>query len=203
MFTDSNIPITSFLKDIKQKFGFFNGFNLIFGDLEGCYYVSNRNLDSPVQLEPNVLHGFSNGDLHADPAAWPRLPVGKSVIELEVPSLGGGVASKVIETESLCKQHMRQLVEAFKSNEYVNPDVSMHTTCHESLILPPTSCDENDVLYGPRTLTALVTFATGREGEGEESADGRQGGVRCGVFIVESDLDPGTQRWSDKEHVLL
>jgi uncharacterized protein with NRDE domain len=207
MFTESTITPTTFLKDIKKIFGNFHGFSLIFGDNDGCHYVSNRCVDSPVRLEPNVLHGFSNGAISAPPEAWPRLAVGKSVIESQIHDL----SLTSVHDENEIRRNLQQLMEGFKSNEYVNPDISMHSTCHERLILPPTyACDQDNYLYGTRTLTAFATF--GEEGveEEREEEEGNNGDRdrkgkdrgRSGVLVLESDLDPVTREWSDQEHVL-
>lgn len=50
----------------------YDGFNLLFGDRERLYYVSNR--DQPLRQVPPGYHGLSNGLLN-DP--WPKVRRGR------------------------------------------------------------------------------------------------------------------------------
>ncbi|GBG31705.1 Transport and Golgi organization 2-like [Hondaea fermentalgiana] len=69
------------------------GYNLLLGDKEGLYFVSNRNMSSPspVHLQPGV-HGMSNGTLDDN---WPKVVSGKQmfadVVEHHI-SKGGRMA---------------------------------------------------------------------------------------------------------------
>jgi len=55
----------------------FSGFNLIVGDIDELYYVSNR-ADSVKQLKQGVVHGVSNGSLDDN---WFKVEKGKLLFE--------------------------------------------------------------------------------------------------------------------------
>lgn len=205
MFTESTSTTSEFIDEVKKSYDRFNGFSLIFGDDEECHYISNRCQDSPVPLAPNVIHGFSNGALFADSAAWPRIGVGKSIIEAHAQS-----ELLSIYDEQSCRLILQKLVVAFRTCEFVNQDLTSRGTCHERLILPPTAYGQHN-LYGTRTLTAIGSFCDSEEQQNEEILMKMQGGsggtgtglFRSGVRVVEADFDSSSGQWCDDEHVLL
>jgi uncharacterized protein with NRDE domain len=202
MFTDSSISPSEFIDDLKKSYHRMSGFSLIFGDHEGCHYVSNKCPDSPVKLAPHVLHGFSNGALHDEPSAWPRIGVGKSVLTAHIED-----ESLQLTSMEKSRNRLRQMIEDFKSNDYETNDPALRSSVHARLILPPTVCEEIDQLYGTRTLTAITTFEEEMDGDYDasgESGDTRNvsGGMKHGVYILESDCDPLSSDWSEDEHIL-
>lgn len=202
-FTESSITTDDFLSDIQKTFHRLKGFSLIFGDHKSCHYVSNKCPDSPVQLAPHQLHGFSNGSLNADPSLWPRIGVGKSIITQHLDEMR---PTSVNET----RRKLKRMVEDFRSSDYVASDPALRSTVHERLILPPTWSEELNLMYGTRTLTVIATFedTDGQDkkradGVGENSTGGDEGDG--GVFILESDCNALTNphAWVEKEHILL
>jgi len=199
-FTESSITTADFLSDLQKTFHRLRGFSLIFGDHESCHYVSNKCPDSPVQLAPHQLHGFSNGALYADASSWPRIGVGKSII---TPHLDELQPTSVDAT----RQKLKKMVEDFKRNDYVASDPALRSTVHAKLILPPTRIEEMNMVYGTRTLTAITTFEDDTE-QTQKTSDGNGGnslGGNEGVFILESDCDALTEphTWTEEEHILL
>jgi uncharacterized protein with NRDE domain len=68
------VPL-DFLDDICRSSARFNGFSLIFGDLNMLFYHSNRG-KVPAEIKPGI-HGLSN---HLLDTPWPKVERGKRVL---------------------------------------------------------------------------------------------------------------------------
>ncbi|CAM9264683.1 unnamed protein product, partial [Ectocarpus fasciculatus] len=77
------------------------GFNLIVGDKDGCYYVSNQKTNSaPQHLEPGIVHGISNGAMDDD---WCKVTISKHKISAALAGWGteSGIEAARAVTASL------------------------------------------------------------------------------------------------------
>ena len=186
MFTQSDITVTEFVDRVKKILHKFNGFNIIFGDSACCYYLSNK-CQQFLSLVPNVLHGFSNGSVDANPCEWPRIGMGKTIIESILPSLDGMSEMDIDNFNRI----LDDLADSFKKEQCEkNVDAATISTPYERLIIPPTVCERE--LFGSRTLIALLAFMNDEPSDSDKS----------NVCILESDLDPHTNTWSDV-HVVI
>ncbi len=68
-------PPGQYVNRVQRDGASYNGFNLIAGDLDELYYVSNRGR-TPVALVPGI-HGLSN---HLLNTPWPKVEQGKKVM---------------------------------------------------------------------------------------------------------------------------
>jgi uncharacterized protein with NRDE domain len=59
----------SYLEQVRERAGEYNGFNLIVGNADALYWISNANGASVRALEPGI-YGLSNGTLDTP---WPKL----------------------------------------------------------------------------------------------------------------------------------
>lgn len=68
-FLAADVPARDYVDQVREQANDYNGFNLIVGDADGLYWVSN---DDPVSfraLEPGI-YGLSNGSLDTP---WPKV----------------------------------------------------------------------------------------------------------------------------------
>lgn len=63
----------TYLQSIEQNALLYDGFNLIVGNRETCWYYSNRQQQAPISL-PSGLYGLSNSTLDTP---WPKLETAK------------------------------------------------------------------------------------------------------------------------------
>jgi uncharacterized protein with NRDE domain len=68
-------PPAEYLALLQQRSQNYNGFNIIFGDLENIFFHSNRGKVAPL-LQPGI-HGLSNHLLDTD---WPKVRHGKNTL---------------------------------------------------------------------------------------------------------------------------
>ena len=64
----------AYLQAIEQNALLYDGFNLIVGNRDACWYYSNRQQNPPVSLSPG-LYGLSNSTLDTP---WPKLEAAKN-----------------------------------------------------------------------------------------------------------------------------
>ena len=67
----------SYLLGIHQKGLLYDGFNLVVGNREACWYLSNRIESGPKCLAPG-LYGLSNAQLNTP---WPKVEFAKSALQ--------------------------------------------------------------------------------------------------------------------------
>lgn len=79
LFIESKLTPKEFVNSID--FQMYNGFNIIVGDVNSCFYASNySSAGSSVvkELSPNTLYGISNGFLNE----WPKVERGKEIMHM-------------------------------------------------------------------------------------------------------------------------
>ncbi len=76
-YLEQNIASEDYLKSIESKAGVYNGFNLLVGNSEGFYYLSNYK--TGINKVTNGLYGLSN---HLLETPWPKVEKGKQKLEL-------------------------------------------------------------------------------------------------------------------------
>jgi len=89
-FLCSKLPAARYAEDVAAQAAAYRGFNLLFGDHDSLWWLSNRG-NGARRLEPGV-YGVAN-DLLDTP--WPKVTVGKRALERTLrlgPSLGGLLA---------------------------------------------------------------------------------------------------------------
>ncbi len=68
-FLSNDIAAPTYLEQVREEAAHYNGFNLIFGDEHGLYWVSNHDQAAFKSLEPGI-YGISNGSLDTP---WPKV----------------------------------------------------------------------------------------------------------------------------------
>ena len=76
-YLEQNIASEDYLKSLESKAGVYNGFNLLVGNSEGFYYLSNYK--TGINKVTNGLYGLSN---HLLETPWPKVEKGKQKLEL-------------------------------------------------------------------------------------------------------------------------
>lgn len=71
-------PIADFQQHLESEATLYNGFNLLFADLNQLYYFSNRSEARKLQTLGPGIYGLSNALLDAD---WPKVKLGKRRFE--------------------------------------------------------------------------------------------------------------------------
>lgn len=74
-FLAGDIEAGTYLRDIEMRKDVFNGFNLLMGDSQSLYYVSNRG-GPPQEVAPGI-HGLSN---HLLNTPWPKVEAGRAAL---------------------------------------------------------------------------------------------------------------------------
>lgn len=73
----SQVSPESYLVALHKQGLLYDGFNLIVGDRNQCWYLSNRNDSSPIELQPG-LYGLSNSKLDTP---WPKVGFAKEALQ--------------------------------------------------------------------------------------------------------------------------
>jgi uncharacterized protein with NRDE domain len=87
-FLSTDVPAKQYLQDIRSRGDQYRGFNLLLGDAEGFYYLSNRQADV-IKLEPG-FYGLSNQLLNCD---WPKVVTGRHNLRSLIEQQDASVAS--------------------------------------------------------------------------------------------------------------
>ncbi len=78
-FLQQEISAEAFIKQLERSRDRYNGYNLLFGQIDELHYFSNRN---PQQrLQPGI-YGLSNASLDT---AWPKVKRGKELLRRQMP----------------------------------------------------------------------------------------------------------------------
>ncbi len=75
-FLNSAAPALSYLQDVASRGDQYRGFNLVLGDSQGFYYLSNRQ-PGFIELTPG-FYGLSNQQLNCD---WPKVTRGREQLK--------------------------------------------------------------------------------------------------------------------------
>ena len=76
-YLSSQQPPSHYLEAIVKKAHFYEGFNLVVGNREECWYLGNRNQLGPQALQPG-LYGLSNAQLNSP---WPKTLYAKQALQ--------------------------------------------------------------------------------------------------------------------------
>jgi uncharacterized protein with NRDE domain len=146
----------------------YNGFNLIAGDPDALFYVSNR--DSRVTAIPPGIHGLSN---HLLNTPWPKVERGKATLA----SLMSAKAAQLVDTLlGALADHARA-----PDNALPNTGVGLE---RERLLSP---AFVKTTTYGTRSSTILLIDIHGQVTHIERSFDNRgaPGNTTTGKFALE------------------
>lgn len=158
--SDENVTATSFASFILQQEDF-QGYNLILGDKDNCYYVSNCIQSSPLLLQPETFYSISNGKIEDD---WPKMLNSKQRIS-EI------ISNQRISNLEIGRQLIERFVEVMKDSTPL-PDATYKTTIPEMMQLSAINVApflHNGNPYGTRTITIAVALSTNEEEEEERT----------------------------------
>ncbi len=127
---------TQYLDELNAGKSSYSGFNLLFGDIHGLYYFSNRSAES-FRLQPG-LHSLSN---HLLNSPWPKAEHAKQQLQLHL-------ASANLESEALIGILQRR--ETFPDELLPNTGLSLE---QERTLSPPFIVTPE---YGTRCTTLLL-----------------------------------------------
>ena len=146
----------------------YNGFNLIAGDLDGLFYVSNR--DSRVTAIAPGIHGLSN---HLLNTPWPKVERGKQILA----SLMKTSAAEL--TDAL----FAALADHARASDDALPDSGVGIE-RERLLAPAFI---NTPTYGTRSSTVVLIDNHGQVTHSERSFNerGAPGNTVTGRFVLE------------------
>ena len=81
-FLQSQVAASDYYEHLRTTANRYNGFNLVFGNTDALYYLSNRaQVDEP--LLRSGIHGLSNDSLNT---AWPKVVEGKANLQVMLDS---------------------------------------------------------------------------------------------------------------------
>ena len=146
----------------------YNGFNLIAGDLDGLYYVSNR--DSRVTAIAPGVHGLSN---HLLNTPWPKVTHGKQTVTSLLNANAAELADSLFAA----------LADHSRAPDEVLPDTGVGI--ERERVLSPAFI--NTTTYGTRSSTVLLIDNQGQVTHIERSFNNRgaPGNTITGRFALE------------------
>ncbi len=77
VFLTEPAPLQAFISTLETSAADYQGYNLLFGDVQELWYFSNHGDKRPQLVRPG-LHGLSNAALDSP---WPKVTVGKSRLQ--------------------------------------------------------------------------------------------------------------------------
>lgn len=143
-FLRGDAPPDAYLRDLADTAGEYNGFNLLCGDRDALYWLSNRTDDGPVAVAPGV-HGLSNALLDTP---WPKVARGSRALSSLVN------AADALEPRALLELLLDRTVAA--DDEL--PDTGVSSSLERALSAAFIATPE----YGTRSSTALLVRRDGR-----------------------------------------
>jgi uncharacterized protein with NRDE domain len=162
-FLSSSISAEDYLAFLRREEANFNGFNLIFGDMERLFWFSNHSA-LPEILEPGI-HGLSN---HLLDSPWPKVNQGKDALKRLV-DLG-----KNIKPDAL----FDILSERTIAPDDLLPDtgvgIELERLMSPIYISTPT--------YGTRSSTIILIDRNGEATFIEKTFNGQQEKAKCVTF---------------------
>ena len=139
-YLQSNEPDSEYFKSFRQKAETYNGFNLIFGNMENLYWFSNLK-DSPEKIKPGI-HGISN---HFLDTPWPKVKSGKKALE------------KIINKKISSLNLFPILTDQSVPDEILLPDTGVGLEMEK--ILSPLFIQSD--IYGTRSSTVMIADREG------------------------------------------
>lgn len=206
----SNISAKDFANNIP--FDAYNGFNMIVGDTEGCYFLSNRH-ESPIYLPPKVVHGISNGKLTD---IWDKVGICKEKIEHCLPTTSK--ISSIEDARQLTQSLMDVMSDASPLPDPTFGSFSIEAMIKSAIFVSPVI--HSDYVFGTRTITiaVLIEQDVAQQCPSEEpqvvKVDSSIAVIPYGderdmlscenafypqLLITENDLNESTDTWSCKE----
>jgi uncharacterized protein with NRDE domain len=162
-------PAARYVQHVQRHAASYNGFNLIAGDLEDLYYVSNRGT-SALAIAPGI-HGLSN---HLLNTPWPKVERGKKVL------------SELLErdTQHLIDGLFSLLADRSAPGDAVLPDTGIGL--HRERILSPAFI--TSPTYGTRSSTVILVDHHGQVIYAERSFGNRGKSLQTvtGRFTLEA-----------------
>jgi uncharacterized protein with NRDE domain len=200
---------------LEQRHG---SYSLLVGDsIDGCYYVSNRDSESPVFMAPGKVHSVSNGK-RSD--VWPKVTLSLNRVrnvlaeyDVCLEGAGGGVVVRGQQPRPMGEA--RALAHSLREvlwDDTPLPDATHGTTSesfmNRSAIFVKPTClydpaTSQSVNFGTRTTTIAVSAASHRDAEGcceHGTTDGAD--LFSDMLIFESDRDEASGLWTDSETIL-
>lgn len=146
---DDEVTASSFAHSILQQQDF-QGYNLIIGDKDSCYYVSNCIQSPPQQLLPETFYAISNGKIDDE---WPKMLNSKQSID------------EIISNERICNSEIARhlidsILEIMKDSTPL-PDATYNTMIPELMKLSAINVSpflHNGNPYGTRTITIAIAY---------------------------------------------
>jgi uncharacterized protein with NRDE domain len=164
-----------------------NGFNLLIGDADGVWWISNRTSEAGLEVGPG-FHGISNALLNTP---WPKVVRGKEELERLVSAPGAPDPAGLIEI----------LLDRTLAAEHELPRTGVEPELERAL----SSRFIATAGYGTRSSTALLIHRRGgivlveRTYHVEQDPRDPSGSVPLGQHPG----DPGRARWTEVRHELI
>lgn len=160
----------------------YTGFNLIVGDCNGCYYVSNRS-DKPVYISPKILYGISNGKLDD---VWPK-------VQTCIPKIQDVISTIELNDIDAARRSITSQLYNIMSDNTPLPDSVFGSFASDFMTRSAVFVSPTDVcghIFGTRTITICVGIKC------DEITDS----LSDKLLISEFDLDTTSMCWSKNEH---
>ncbi|MCP3900997.1 MAG: NRDE family protein [Desulfobacteraceae bacterium] len=139
-YLQSNKPEKEYFKSFRQKAKTYNGFNLIFGNMENLYWFSNLK-NSFEKIKPGI-HGISN---HFLDTPWPKVASGKKALE------------KIINEKISSQDLFPILTDQSMPDESLLPDTGVGIELEK--MLSPLFIQSD--IYGTRSSTVMIADRQG------------------------------------------
>ena len=93
-FLTSNLAPETYLAQVHMNRLKYDGFNLVLGNRQECWYLNNRTEQAAIQLQPG-LYGLSNAQLDSP---WPKLEFAKGALSQWLKGLDSGSPNTELAT---------------------------------------------------------------------------------------------------------
>lgn len=140
----------AYLEDLRSRADDYAGFNLLVGDRQSLWYLTNSTQEPPQQLQPGI-YGLSNARLDTP---WPKVTLGKTKLQqvIDKGKVSHGSLAKLVSAS--------QPADARTLSE-LGQDSEMEQVLSAQFITTPK--------YGTRATTTLWTTAEGNAHWREQS----------------------------------
>lgn len=175
------------------------GFNLIIGDINGCYYVSNQYPRAPpLQLQPQVTYGISNGTLNDE---WCKVSIARRKVSAiidehtnvnDAPYVEG---ARILTASLMTLMHDKTPLMDPTFGYLIPHYCNVSAICVKPLFFDNGKLSSVSDNFGTRTTTIAVLYK-----ETDISCPRIVDQDRFKLLITENDLDPESALWSTREH---